>query len=159
GVRTTRGSRLYEHYVPDEDTPVVERLRAAGAISLGKTNTPELGWKGVTDNLIFGATRNPWNLERTAGGSSGGAPAPGRPRLRPPRRRPRRRRLDPPPDRFLRDLRPQALLRPGPRLPSERRRAALAHRPDDPHRPRRRADARRDRRPRRARPQLAAAVR
>jgi aspartyl-tRNA(Asn)/glutamyl-tRNA(Gln) amidotransferase subunit A len=75
GVRTTRGSKLYEHYVPDQDAPVVERLKAAGAIVLGKTNTPEIGWKGVTDNLVFGPTRNPWNLGRTPGGSSGGASA------------------------------------------------------------------------------------
>ena len=75
GLRTTRGSKLYEHFVPDEDAPVVERLRAAGAIVLGKTNTPELGWKGVTDNLVFGPTRNPWRLDRTPGGSSGGASA------------------------------------------------------------------------------------
>jgi aspartyl-tRNA(Asn)/glutamyl-tRNA(Gln) amidotransferase subunit A len=75
GVRTTRGSKLYQEFVPDHDAPVVERLKAAGAIVLGKTNTPEIGWKGVTDNLVFGPTRNPWNLERTPGGSSGGASA------------------------------------------------------------------------------------
>lgn len=75
GVRTTRGSKLYENFVPDEDAPVVERLKAAGAIILGKTNTPEFGWKGVTDNRVFGPTRNPWNLDRTPGGSSGGASA------------------------------------------------------------------------------------
>ena len=75
GVRTTRGSKLYEHYIPDRDAPVVERLKAAGAIVLGKTNTPEIGWKGVTDNLVFGPTRNPWNLERTPGGSTGGGSA------------------------------------------------------------------------------------
>ena len=75
GVRTTRGSKLYEHYVPDQDAPVVERLKAAGAIVLGKTNTPEIGWKGVTDNLVFGPTRNPWNLARTPGGSTGGGSA------------------------------------------------------------------------------------
>src|SRR5919198_1429705 len=75
GVRTTRGSKLYEDWVPDEDAPLVERLKSAGAIILGKTNTPEFGWKGVTDNLVFGPTRNPWNLERTPGGSSGGASA------------------------------------------------------------------------------------
>ncbi len=75
GVRTTRGSLLFADAVPTEDAPVVERLAAAGAISLGKTNTPEFGWKGVTDNRLFGITRNPWNLERTPGGSSGGAGA------------------------------------------------------------------------------------
>jgi aspartyl-tRNA(Asn)/glutamyl-tRNA(Gln) amidotransferase subunit A len=75
GVRTTRGSLLYADDVPTEDAPVVERLKAAGAIVLGKTNTPELGWKAATDNRIFGPTRNPWKLDRTAGGSSGGAGA------------------------------------------------------------------------------------
>jgi Asp-tRNA(Asn)/Glu-tRNA(Gln) amidotransferase A subunit family amidase len=76
GLRTTRGSRLFERApVPEHDAPVVERLRAAGAIVLGKTNTPEFGWKGTTDNPLFGLTRNPWSLERTPGGSSGGASA------------------------------------------------------------------------------------
>lgn len=75
GVRTMRGSKIYENYIPDEDAPVVERLRDAGAIVLGKTTTPEFGWKGVTDSLVTGITRNPWNLERTSGGSSGGAGA------------------------------------------------------------------------------------
>ncbi len=75
GVRTTRGSLLYADYVPEEDAPSVERVLAAGAVLLGKTNTPEFGWRGSTDNRVFGPTRNPWNLERTAGGSSGGASA------------------------------------------------------------------------------------
>lgn len=75
GIRTTRGSLLFADSVPTEDAPVVERLRAAGAVILGKTNTPEFGWKGVTDNRLFGPTRNPWRLDRTAGGSSGGAGA------------------------------------------------------------------------------------
>lgn len=75
GIRTTFGSKVFEHHVPDEDAPVVERARAAGAVLLGKTNTPEFGCKGVTDNRVFGATRNPWRLDRVAGGSSGGAAA------------------------------------------------------------------------------------
>ncbi len=75
GVRTTRGSKRYEWYVPDEDAPVVKRLKNAGAIMVGKTTTPELGWKATTDSLIFGITRNPWNTDRTPGGSSGGAAA------------------------------------------------------------------------------------
>ena len=75
GVRTTFGSRIYESFIPDKDNVVVERLKAAGAIVMGKTNTPEFGFMGVTDNLLFGPTRNPWNLERHAGGSSGGAAA------------------------------------------------------------------------------------
>jgi aspartyl-tRNA(Asn)/glutamyl-tRNA(Gln) amidotransferase subunit A len=74
-IRTMRGSKLYEHDVPTEDAPVVERLRAAGAIILGKTTTPEFGFKGVTDSLVTGVSRNPWHLERTPGGSSGGAGA------------------------------------------------------------------------------------
>jgi aspartyl-tRNA(Asn)/glutamyl-tRNA(Gln) amidotransferase subunit A len=73
GVRTMRGSKLYEHDVPAEDAPVVERLKAAGAIILGKTTTPEFGFKGVTDSPVTGITRNPWHFERTSGGSSGGA--------------------------------------------------------------------------------------
>ncbi len=75
GVRTMRGSKLYEHDVPTEDAPVVERLQAAGAIILGKTTTPEFGFKGVTDSPVTGISRNPWNLECTPGGSSGGAGA------------------------------------------------------------------------------------
>ncbi|MHA1914651.1 MAG: amidase [Promethearchaeota archaeon] len=75
GVRTTQGSKIYENYIPDEDSITVKRLRKAGCVILGKTNTPEFGFKGVTDNEIFGVTPNPWNLERTSGGSSGGAAA------------------------------------------------------------------------------------
>ncbi len=75
GVRTTGGSKIYAHFVPEQDATVVERLKAAGAIVLGKTNTSEFGWVGVTDNRLFGPTRNPWNLAMHAGGSSGGAAA------------------------------------------------------------------------------------
>lgn len=75
GIRTTWGSRLNAENVPTEDAPSVERLKAAGAIVLGKTNTPEYGWKGATDNLLFGPTFNPWNLDLTPGGSSGGTAA------------------------------------------------------------------------------------
>ena len=75
GVRTTFGSKLFEDNVTPEDTPVIERLKAAGAVLVGRTNSPEFGWKGVTDNRVFGITRNPWNTELTPGGSSGGASA------------------------------------------------------------------------------------
>ena len=75
GVRTTFGTPFYRDNVPSEDAPMVERMKAAGAIMLGKTNTPTLGWVGVTDNLLFGATRNPWSPGHTPGGSSGGAGA------------------------------------------------------------------------------------
>jgi len=75
GIRTTYGSKLFESHVPDEDALVVQRLRAAGAIILGKTNTPEFAFGPNTVNAVFGATRNPWNLALTAGGSSGGSAA------------------------------------------------------------------------------------
>jgi aspartyl-tRNA(Asn)/glutamyl-tRNA(Gln) amidotransferase subunit A len=75
GVRTTWGSKLYEDFIPTEDAPVVERLKRAGAIILGKTNTPEFGHKGVTDNPVFGLSRNPWSPDHTPGGSSGGGAA------------------------------------------------------------------------------------
>ncbi len=73
GIRTTFGSPLFRDFVPDTDAIIVERLRAAGAVTVGKTNTPEFGAGSQTFNTVFGATRNPWNLERTCGGSSGGA--------------------------------------------------------------------------------------
>lgn len=75
GVRTTFGTPLYRDNVPAEDAPSVARMKAAGAIMLGKTNTPAFGWIGITDNLLFGVTRNPWSREHTPGGSSGGAGA------------------------------------------------------------------------------------
>jgi len=75
GIRTTHGSKLFENHVPDEDALVVQRLRAAGAIVIGKTNTPEFAFGPNTVNNVFGATRNPWNLALTAGGSSGGSAA------------------------------------------------------------------------------------
>jgi len=73
GIRTTRGSLVYRDHVPAEDHSLVERLRAAGAITLGKTNTPEFGAGSQTFNAVFGATRNPYDLSKTCGGSSGGA--------------------------------------------------------------------------------------
>ncbi|MHA1657743.1 MAG: amidase, partial [Promethearchaeota archaeon] len=75
GIRTTFGSKIYEYNVPEVDEIVVERLKEAGCVILGKTNTPEFGYAGVTHNLVFGETHNPWNLDRTSGGSSGGAGA------------------------------------------------------------------------------------
>src|SRR5262245_17400133 len=75
GVRTTMGSRIFANQVPAEDAVPVRRLRDAGAILIGKTTTPEFGHKPLTDSPLFGATRNPWDLSRTAGGSSGGAAA------------------------------------------------------------------------------------
>ncbi len=75
GIRTTRGSRVFQDHIPTEDAPIVERLKGQGSVILGKTNTPEFGWKSPTDNPLFGPTRNPWNLARTSAGSSGGTAA------------------------------------------------------------------------------------
>jgi amidase len=72
GIRTTKGSPIYADFVPDQDSALVERLGAAGAITLGKTNTPEFGAGSQTFNAVFGATRNPYDLTKTCGGSSGG---------------------------------------------------------------------------------------
>jgi amidase len=73
GIRTTFGSPLFRDFVPDTDAIIVERLRNAGAVTVGKTNTPEFGAGSQTFNAVFGVTRNPWNPDRTCGGSSGGA--------------------------------------------------------------------------------------
>lgn len=75
GLRTTYGSPLYANHIPQEDALVVQRLKAAGAIILGKTNTPEFAAGGNTFNEVFGRTRNPWNLQLSAGGSTGGGAA------------------------------------------------------------------------------------
>jgi Asp-tRNA(Asn)/Glu-tRNA(Gln) amidotransferase A subunit family amidase len=76
GMRTTFGSRLYAHAAPAaRDGLPTARLRAAGAVIVGKTNTPEFATEGYTNNHVFGPTRNPWNRERTPGGSSGGSGA------------------------------------------------------------------------------------
>ncbi|CAM5449108.1 MULTISPECIES: amidase [Streptomyces] len=75
GMRTTRGSPLYAETVPDEDELLVQRIQAAGAIRIGKTNVPEFAAGSHTFNPVFGVTRNPYDLGRSAGGSSGGAAA------------------------------------------------------------------------------------
>ena len=73
GIRTTRGSPFYRDNVPTTDALIVTRMRAAGAITVGKTNTPEFGAGSQTFNTVFGATRNPYDVSKTCGGSSGGA--------------------------------------------------------------------------------------
>lgn len=75
GLRTTYGSPIYADYVPDEDAEIVRRLRAAGAVIVGKTNTPEFAAGANTWNTVFGRTRNPWDLALTSGGSTGGGAA------------------------------------------------------------------------------------
>src|SRR3954471_1923280 len=77
GAPATNGSLALRDFVPAEDCACVARLRAAGAIIVGKTNNPEFCYRGVTDNALYGLTRNPRNLDRTPGGSSGGSAAAG----------------------------------------------------------------------------------
>jgi aspartyl-tRNA(Asn)/glutamyl-tRNA(Gln) amidotransferase subunit A len=75
GLPNTHGSLLFKDHYPERDAIQVERLKRAGAIVIGKTNTPEFGYTAFTTNRVFGTTRNPWNLQRTPGGSSGGSAA------------------------------------------------------------------------------------
>ena len=75
GVKLTWGCRAYKDYVPGYDSEMVKRFKKTGLIALGKTNTPEFGLMGVTEPELFGPTRNPWNIEHTPGGSSGGSAA------------------------------------------------------------------------------------
>lgn len=75
GCRTTLGSYTHEHWVPTEDAAIVKALRRAGAIIVGKTTTPEFAHSSITDSPLWGPTRNPWDLSRTPGGSSGGSGA------------------------------------------------------------------------------------
>ncbi|MHA2474954.1 MAG: amidase, partial [Promethearchaeota archaeon] len=73
GILTTHGSKLYANFIPDQNDIAVQRLIDSGCVILGKTNTPEFGHIALTNNKIFGETRNPWNTETNSGGSSGGA--------------------------------------------------------------------------------------
>jgi len=73
GIRTTKGSPFFRDNVPTRDAPIIQRIRAAGAITIGKTNTPEFGAGSQTFNPVFGATKNPHDTSKTCGGSSGGA--------------------------------------------------------------------------------------
>jgi len=75
GKTTTRGSKVYEHWIPDHDALIVKRFAAAGAIMIGKTTTPEFAYDGFTQSPLWGVTRNPWNPDHTPGGSSGGSGA------------------------------------------------------------------------------------
>ena len=104
GDHTTFGSRLLADFVPTEDAPSVARLRAAGALFVGRTNLPEFAWRGSTDNPLFGESRNPWDLTRTPGGSTGGGAA----------------AVDPHPGQLLRARGAQAILRPCAAVPRPR---------------------------------------
>ena len=114
GAPATNGSLALRDFVPDVDAVPVARLRAAGAVIVGKTNNPEFCYRGYTDNAVFGLTRNPWSLDRTPGGSSGGAGASVAYGATPLALGHRRRRVDPDPVGVLRGGRPQADVRAGP---------------------------------------------
>ena len=114
GLPTTHGSVPFKNLIPKEDSVQVARLKAAGAIVIGKTNAPEFGYTAFTKNVLFGPTRNPWNLERTPGGSSGGSSAAIAARRGAARDRLRWRRLDSNPRVLRRMLRAQAVVRPHP---------------------------------------------
>ena len=97
GFPNTQGSPIFADFYPEQDAVIVERLKNAGAIPIGKTNVPEFGLGSHTYNNVFGPTRNPWNLDRTAGGSSGGAAVALATGMLPDRRRQRHGRLAPQP--------------------------------------------------------------
>jgi len=158
GIRMTMGSRAYEDFVPDEDDVAVERLKGAGAIVLGKTNVPEFGYSGASDNPIFESTTNPWDTNLTSGGSSAGSAAAVATGMGADRPRERRRRLGTHPRELLRPLRDEGFDGPGAAVPGLPRREPSwhvklgilgAHRPPEPHGARRRPHALGDGRPRR----------
>ena len=160
-ILTVMGSPLYRDFVPDEDDIVIERLKAAGAVIIGKTNVPEFGYSGVGHNPVFPATRNPWNLDMTSGGSSARFRRLGRGRRRAVRDRLRWRGINPHSIGALRALRHEGFDGPGAvvsgmsgrTLP---RRVQLGIdrtcRPHEPNRRRFRANAEGDHRTRPARP-------
>jgi aspartyl-tRNA(Asn)/glutamyl-tRNA(Gln) amidotransferase subunit A len=117
GIRTASGSYAYADFVPDEDDVVVERIRAAGAVVIGKTQVPEFGYSGTGQTPLAEPTRNPWNLERTSGGSSAGTRGRGGHRGGAVLAGQRRRRLGPDPGQLLRGVRHQADDGPGPAVP------------------------------------------
>ena len=134
GWPTLRGSKTIDPKGPwNDDAPATARLREHGAVLLGKTTTPEFGWKGVTDSPLTGITRNPWNTAKTPGGSSGGARGGGGLRHGAARGRHRRRRLDPHSLRLHRPVRHQAVVRPRAGVAALAVRHRGARRADDAH--------------------------
>ena len=116
GWRTTYGSPLFAEHVPDTDDLIVERVRRAGVVLIGKTNVPEFAAGSHTFNTVFGTTRNPVDPSRSAGGSSGGAAAALARRHGAARRRQRHGRLPAQPRLVLRGGRTPSVARPGPRV-------------------------------------------
>ncbi len=144
GWPTLRGSRTVDANQPwDQDAPATARLREHGAVILGKTTTPEFGWKAVTDGPLTGITRNPWNPAKTPGGSSGGAAAALAAGMGALAVGTDGGRIDPDPGRFHGRIRPEAELRPRPRVAVEPVRHGLPRRPHDAHGGRCCADAER----------------
>ena len=149
GMKTTAASKILDTYVPPYDATVIERLEAAGAVIVGKTNCDEFAMGSSNENSAFGAVRNPWAPSRTPGGSSGGSAAAVAAAQVPARARLGHRRLDPPAGVVLRRGRAQADLRPRVALrPAGLRVVARSDRPVRAHGRRRGAGARGDRRPR-----------
>ena len=133
GIRTTHGSPFYRDNVPTRDALIVTSIRAAGAITVGKTNTPEFGAGSQTFNTVFGATRNPYDLTKTCGGSSGGAATAVAARHAADRRWQRHRRLASQPSRVLQRRRTAALAGPRGRVsPRHGRRSRCPDRSREP---------------------------
>ena len=140
GVPTSMGSLVHQGEIADADSPLVARIRAAGAVIVGKTTTSEYGWKGESGNRVNGPAHNPWRHGLTAGGSSGGSAAAVAAGVVADGAGRRRRRLDPDPRLVLRRVRAEADGGPG---ADGARLGPLGPGPDRPHGGRRGAPARR----------------
>ena len=130
-IRTTRGSLLHQNAVPEFDAPVVSRLYGAGMVLLGKTNTPEFGWKGDSGNRVVGPTHNPWRRGCTAGGVERWRRSCGGGRHGPAGTGVGRRRLDSNSRRVQRHIRPEAVMGASASASGERGGTAFSHRSDD----------------------------
>ncbi len=121
GIPSDSGSRLFQEIAFPHDSELMARFKRAGLVTLGRTNTPELGLNITTEPLLHGPTRNPWNTSKSTGGSSGGSAAAVAARIVPWAHAERRRRLHPHPGLGLRGRRVEAQPRPGLAWPRFRR--------------------------------------